>query len=108
MLWRQDTTYIYVLYNTGTWQGYDDTWTSSEPEWDGFYVPPAGLYQPKRGFGKVWREWLGGPEARIGWATAEERGGITLLQPLADGLLLKGVDDVTYVLYADGTWVSLP
>ncbi len=30
--------------------------------------------QPVRGFGKVWREILGGPGAFVGWGTAPEVG----------------------------------
>ncbi|MFH1086124.1 MAG: PA14 domain-containing protein, partial [Chloroflexota bacterium] len=55
MLWRQDALQVYVLYNNGTWQAFADTWTSAEPETDPGIVPPTGFYQPRRGFGKVWR-----------------------------------------------------
>jgi hypothetical protein len=103
MFWRQDTTYIYVLYNTGTWQGYDDTWTSAEPEWDGFYVPPAGYYQPKRGFGKVWR---GSLDVRngLGWGTTEERGFYASVQAFGGGLMIWSSTQGILVLYNDGTW----
>jgi len=103
MFWRGDTTYIYVLYNSGTWQGYDDTWTSAEPEWDGFYVPPAGLYQPKRGFGKIWR---GSLDMRngLGWATTEERGFYGSVQAFNGGLMLWSDTQGIFVLYNDGTW----
>lgn len=70
---------IYVLYDAGVldawgvWQIYEDTWTAREPESDPNLVPPSGLYQPVRGFGKVWRTH---PEVsdRLGWAIAPERG----------------------------------
>jgi len=72
---------IYVLYNYyvngestgGQFQTFDDTWTSDEQESDPSIVPPEGLYQPIRGFGKVWRN---NPEVRerLGWALATERG----------------------------------
>lgn len=72
---------IYVLYNYyingestgGQSQKFDDTWTSDEQESDPSIVPPEGLYQPIRGFGKVWRN---NPEVRerLGWALAPERG----------------------------------
>ena len=69
---------IYVLYDAGVldawgvWQIYDDTWTTSEPESDSKLVPAPGLYQPARGFGKVWRTH---PDVRdkLGWALAPER-----------------------------------
>jgi len=64
---------IFVLYDDGTANRFQDTWTSVEPESDPALVPPAGLYRPIRGFGKLWRENAGVRE-RLGWATAPERG----------------------------------
>jgi hypothetical protein len=103
MFWRQDDTYIYVLYNNGTWRGYDDTWTSAEPEWDTMIFPPAGYYQPKRGFGKVWR---GNQDVRNGlqWGTIEERGFFGSLQTYNGGLMLWSNVRGIFVLYNDGTW----
>lgn len=50
---------------------YEDTWTAGEPESDPAIEPPAGRYQPVRGFGKLWRT---NPEVRdgLGWALAPE------------------------------------
>jgi hypothetical protein len=44
-------------------------------------VPPPGLYQPIRGFGKLWRTH---PEVRdrLGWATAPEQGFYTQWQQM--------------------------
>jgi photosystem II stability/assembly factor-like uncharacterized protein len=106
MFWHQDRA-IYVLQQDGTWAEYEDTWTPDQLDRDPTLVPPEGRHQPVRGFGSVWREWLDGPDAWIGWATAEERGGTTIAQPFANGLLLVGLDDVTYALYTDGTWTSM-
>jgi hypothetical protein len=70
---------IYVLYNAGVmdtwgvWQRYDDFWVPSQPESDPTLQPPAGLYQPLRGFGKIWRE-MPGVRDKLGWATAPEQG----------------------------------
>jgi len=103
MFWRQDTKYIYVLYNNGTWQGYNDTWTSSEPEWDPSIVPPPGYYQPKRGFGKVWRE-NAAVRNGLGWATTEERGFYASVQGYDGGLMIWSNAKGIFVLYNDGTW----
>ena len=108
MVWRQDLRVIYVLHADGTWAGYPDTWQEGTPDRDPAIVPPEGLYQPVRGFGKVWREELGGPEAALGWATAEERGGVLLIQHAARGALLRDVDGTRYALHDDGTWTALP
>jgi hypothetical protein len=63
---------IYVLYDTGkAWQIYEDTWTSAEMESDPAIVPPAGLYQPVRGFGKIWRT-VPGIRETLGWALSPE------------------------------------
>ncbi len=103
MFWRADNTQIYVLKNTGTWQAYPDTWTAAEPEWDPAIVPPAGYYQPKRGFGKIWRE-QPGVRTGLGWATTEERGFTGSVQAFSGGLMFWSNLRGTYVLYNDGTW----
>ncbi len=69
MIWLEDNETIHIFYEDGVgyypehypdWQGhferFEDTWTPDEPESDPAVVPPEGLYQPIRGFGKVWRE----------------------------------------------------
>lgn len=103
MFWRQDQTYIYVLYNNGTWQGFADTWTSAEPEWDPSIVPPPGYYQPKRGFGKVWRNNANVRNA-LGWALIEERGINASAQAFTGGQMLWSPARGIYVLCNDGTW----
>ncbi len=70
---------ILVLYNDGRYEKYPDTWTEAEPESDPSIVPPAGLYQPIRGFGKLWRT-NASVRDRLGWATAPEQGFNTLWQ----------------------------
>jgi hypothetical protein len=107
MFWRADTVAIYALHQDGAWLGYADTWQEGEPDHDPGLAPPEGLYQPVRGFGKVWRESLGGATARIGWATAEERGGPALVQPFGNGTLLKAPDEGVYALYFNGSWATL-
>jgi len=107
MLWRQDLSLIYVLQQDMTWSAYQDTWTEAEPVDDPTLVPPAGLRQPVRGFGKVWREQLGGPSAKIGWATAAERGFTTLIQTFTLGTLIRGEEGTVYALYTQGTWESI-
>lgn len=103
MFWRQDTKQIYVIYNNGTWQICPDTWTPSEPEIDPLVVAPPGYYQPKRGFGKVWRD-CAGVRTNLGWATTEERGFYGSAQPFEGGQMLWSSTRGVYVLYNDGTW----
>lgn len=57
--------------NTGDWFCYVDEFEEGDPETDPSLVPPEGLYQPKRGFGLVWRE-EAGIRDRLGWALTPE------------------------------------
>ncbi len=58
-------------FTAGLWLAYADTFSEDEPETDPAIVAPEGLIQPKRGFGKVWRE--NGPvRDALGWATEIE------------------------------------
>ncbi len=106
MFWRGDLRRIYVLQEDRTWASYDDTWDESQADHDPDLVPPEGLYQPMRGFGKVWREQLGGAGAPIGWAISPERGFalVVVVQPFERGLLLRGPEGEVLALYDDGTW----
>ena len=103
MYWRQDADRIYVMSSSGKWQGFADIWNEGEPV-DGGLTPPPGLLEPVRGFGKIWREKLGGPEAAIGWAVEEERGADRQIQDFQRGVILIA-DGQLYVLFRDnGSW----
>ncbi len=58
--------------NYGQWIPYADTFQDGELETDPTLVPPPSFQQPKRGFGKVWRE---NPVLRelVGWGLDYER-----------------------------------
>jgi serine/threonine protein kinase len=104
MFWREDLWQIYVVHDAGTWTVYADTYTDGQPETDPTLVPPPGLIQPKRGFGKVWREQLGGPGAAIGWATEIEGEIGGHFQRFERGLMLCDRDGTLFVLRNDGIW----
>ncbi|HFD38973.1 MAG TPA: hypothetical protein ENJ31_03870, partial [Anaerolineae bacterium] len=111
MFWRADEQAVYVLYERGEWARYPDRWDESQPPEDPSLTPPDGLQQPVRGFGKVWREQLGGPQAEIGWALESEMGYEMSVQPFSGGQMFVGMDGWgfvlharVFVLYADGTW----
>ena len=80
MFWLQPTGQIWVMIVTsegrGDWQIYEDTFVEGEPESDPELVPPEGMEQPTRGFGKLWRE---NPDLReaLGWAITPEFGFVT-------------------------------
>lgn len=130
MLWRSDADHVYVfLFQNGTnstrgsYQTGGDAW-----KWDGSFpdgtglTPPSGLLEPVRGFGYVWRNFLGGPSSDIGWAADAEKGFCAKIQPFEQGLIFHS-NTVTYCedqyfnwatdpsfvplyfsLYGDGTW----
>ncbi|MEJ2207680.1 MAG: hypothetical protein P8129_01415 [Anaerolineae bacterium] len=115
MIWVSTEARIYVLHDSGHWQAFADTWREGvDPAYDPALPPPP--QQPQRGFGKVWRQELGGPEAEIGWATAAERAVDGWRQPFEAGLLLwtdtvpAGASEAgtAYVLFDDGTWQAVP
>jgi hypothetical protein len=85
-----------------TWQIVNDTWAPGQPE-SGGETPPAGLYEPVRGFGKLWR---GFPHIRaaLGWGTAPEAADAGVFYNFERGhmLLRQGADRV-HLLYYDGS-----
>jgi hypothetical protein len=109
MFWREDrASFHYVLYNEGTWQRYESTFKEGDPETAG-YSPPPGLQEPRRGFGQVWRDELGGPDSEIGWATYHEQGfPYDRWVDCEHGMMLWsgqwGDSWGIFVLYNDGTW----
>lgn len=70
---------IYVLFNTGRFQRYDDTFNATTDPISGGETPPSGLKEPIRGFGKVWRI-FGDVRNGLGWAVNDEIGGQAVIQ----------------------------
>jgi LysM repeat protein len=87
MIWLEALNAILVLWDDGTppngpslppdnYASFPNTWTAGEPESDPALTPPDGLYQPVRGFGKVWRgDIVPGQAVRdsLGWALGPEQ-----------------------------------
>jgi len=84
MIWRGDTSEIYVLLDDGTYEKYEDTWNESE-SFDVTEEPPPGRFAPVRGFGRVY--WSR-PELieRLGWATAQESGYTMVVETVRQSL----------------------
>lgn len=72
MVWRDDTREIYVLYDDGSYETYEDTWREGEVI-DVEETPPQEFVTPTRGFGKLWENQRNVRD-RLGWATAAESG----------------------------------
>jgi serine/threonine-protein kinase len=116
MFWRADNDFAYVVYEqgslAGTYQMFTDMWNEGDPDYSCPASAPAGLVQPKRGFGAVWCH-LGGPNAAIGWGLGEEAGkgpgnGDPLVQDFEQGMIFRDSDGTSkalaYVLASDGTF----
>ena len=130
MLWRGDVRTVYVLSSQGgsafysvgqstgfentkvsgaedpAWRSFPDSFQEGQPEYAGFTPPDERLQEPVRGFGKVWREQLGGPSARLGWATTYERRVWAAVQSFEHGLIIRTDTGRVYVLRGNGTWAS--
>jgi hypothetical protein len=88
MFWIEPIQQIWVLRITGegrgTWEVYEDTYIEGEPETDPNLVPPDGLYQPERGFGKLWRE-SDTLRQELGWGVTPEFGYVSQYEYRAGG-----------------------
>lgn len=108
MIWVGEEDRIYVLYDddqfSPKWDSFIDEWHIGLPEDDPNIIPPTGFYQPKRGFGLVWRE-QPFVRDRLGWAlTAQEASYETAVQRTS---YAKYND--TFILAADTQiWKLLP
>ncbi|MGQ0600428.1 MAG: hypothetical protein ACT4QE_01880 [Anaerolineales bacterium] len=79
MLWTQWNDSVYILYDDTHWYRWDrlsNQWFPGMSESDPDIIPPAGFYQPVRGFGLAWRTGYVSPmqvvRDRLGWALGEE------------------------------------
>lgn len=105
MIWIPDIEgrdQIFTIYNDQTWNVYEDTWTEGQPESDPGIVPPSDLYQPIRGFGKVWRE---NPEVqnKLDWATAGEKAVVVTYQRQ----MQESIGGVRYIEVTGGSVLRL-
>lgn len=108
MVWVESTRQIYVFYNDGGWQLFDDTFEEGMMEVDHSLSPPAGRQQPVRGFGKVWRE-AEGVKDRIGWANDKEYPIDGQVQRFEHGTMVQvGVNRYAAAILPDGSTVWHP
>jgi hypothetical protein len=121
MFWDGSARQIYVLFSDGQlpyWTRFDDTFFEGQgqfpnapwkdPAIDG--QAPVGMYQPVRGFGRLWRNEDNNPtkgtvRGRVGWGTIEEIPYSLKKQTRQDGtLFLNTPDGRVFVLTAGGMW----
>ncbi|MBZ0280491.1 MAG: hypothetical protein K8L97_07095 [Anaerolineae bacterium] len=91
MLWVGQQDAIYVLYDSTTyprWQVFNDTYTEGVPDTDpAFDNAPPSTWQPRRGFGLLWRSQSTARD-RLGWSIVElEMPFTTQVQIGSDGVI---------------------
>jgi hypothetical protein len=112
MIWIRPQVAIYVLYHDGTqprWQVFRDHFVEGMPEFDAAYIdsPFPGTWQPRRGFGLLWRS-NQAVRDRIGWATMEwEQPYSAQTQTAADGTVFISVPTGVFSLQPGGTGWNL-
>ncbi|HET7090937.1 MAG TPA: hypothetical protein VFL17_20085, partial [Anaerolineae bacterium] len=101
MIWIESQDKVYVLLGDGQpnapgvppdeFSEFEDTWQPGQPESDPALSPPVALFQPLRGFGKVWRsvEWV---RDGLGWALAPEQAFNAVFQRPWQTCLRQNVD----------------
>jgi len=106
MIWRENIDWHYVLFDDGHWESYQDEHTAGMNE-PGYQAPP-GLVTPVRGFGIVWRKYMGGPDApRIGWGVENEYWVPFRVQDFERGLIIE-LEGEIYILGSRGAhWTNL-
>jgi hypothetical protein len=83
IVWREDTREIYVLYENGSYESYEDTWQEGDPvNIPG--TPPPGLLAPVRGFGDLYASYPHLQE-QLGWATTTEAGYTMTVETIPGG-----------------------
>ncbi len=97
---------IYALFSNGTYQRFNDTFAEGIDPESGGAVPPPGLLEPVRGFGKVWRENQAARDT-LGWALTTEAGGTAEILRFERGEIIRVPQaGQTYIMItgAPGTW----
>ena len=104
---------IYALFNDGRYGQHTDTFVAGVDPESGGEVPPAGLVEPVRGFGKVWRT-TAEVRSGLGWGTAGETGGTATVQRFERGWMidLSQREDILVLVETPGetggTWQVYP
>lgn len=116
MVWVGFLDEIFVLYSDNfavmpRWSRFRDSFEEGEPESDPGYAnpPSSNLWQPRRGFGELWRDDMFKTQVRdrVGWATMEwEQGFSTQYQQGREtgSIFITRPDGAVFGLHPSGTW----
>ncbi len=104
MFWRE-TREIYVVSTaavlkgaaTDTFWRLPDNWNEGIPASDPALAPPAGMLQPVRGFGYIWRS-NSTVRSSLGWALAGEQPYDAIWQDFERGWMLLGNNGAVFAL----------
>ncbi len=109
MLWNSQERMIYALFDDSgliAWRAYVDEWQEGDPASDPSIVAPTGLYQPVRGFGRIWRE-IPDVRDRLGWAVGAEASYPTTIQRTSrfkyNDTYISALDGGVWELKAEGS-----
>lgn len=94
---------IYAFLSYGSYRQYQDTWKEGDPDTPNV-SPPAGLFAPRRGFGKVW---IDDPTLRsdIGWAVEQyERAERATVQLFDNGAMVWLLGSDTVYVFGPSPW----
>lgn len=94
---------IYVMYNNGTWQQFQNTWVPGDPVYNPGLYPPPGWCQPEYGIGKVWRN-QDNVSQKLGWGKAPQQATTGSTQQYQGGMMLWTSASGVWVLYNNGTF----
>ena len=114
-MWRISPDQVYVMYDGGKLEMYPmavypESVRANPPDGDPNIHPPAGLRQPVRGFGLIWRD---NPQVRdgVGWAIEEEARADWFYgfsaQDFVGGTIIHECRMGVRVLLNSGTWIKI-
>lgn len=114
MIWLEGPpNQIYALFENGTFQSFADLYQPDVDPVSGGETPPAGLIEPVRGFGKIWRT-FNAVKGSLGWASASEISVQTTTQSFERGVMLWGAGEAQILVLmtnsdgVTGVWRAVP
>ena len=97
MYWFGTNNQILILYHDGTYAYFADTWNGQALAGEN---PPAGYYQPQRGFGYLWQNNVD-VRNRLGWALVEIESYYMAQIEITYGETWSRYDGSTFILLPD-------